>query len=158
MIPVLFAFWWILNGAMTAELLVIGLVICAALRLFAWKFLGLTLRRELAAVRRVPALLGYVCWLVGEIARAAAKTIRLIWSPTQVCEPRLVAFRVRLRTRAGKAMLANSITLTPGTITVDIREDWLLAHCLDAEFGEGLEDSEMERRIRAIEEGGGPDA
>ena len=55
-------------------------------------------------------------------------------------------------------MLAHSITLTPGTITVDIRGDWFLVHCLDTSFGEGLEDSGMERRIRAIEEGGAPDA
>ncbi len=158
MIPLLFAFWWILNGKMTVELAVIGLVLSGLLRLFAGAFMGFTLRREWAVVRRIPSLAMYVVYLVGEIARSAAATIRLIWSPTLVCEPRLDAFRTRLRTGAGKAMLANSITLTPGTITVDIRGDWFLVHCLDTSFGEGLEDSGMERRIRAIEEGGAPDA
>jgi len=157
-IAVLFAFWWILNGSMTLELAVIGLALSALLRLFAWKFMGFTFRREWAVLRRVPALLGYVVFLVGEIARAAAKTIRLIWSPSLVCEPRLASFRTRLCTREGKAMLANSITLTPGTITVDIREDRFLVHCLDREFGDGLEDSEMEKRILTVEKGGGADA
>ena len=98
MIAVLFAFWWILNGSMTLELAVIGLVLSALLRLFAWKFMGFTFRREWAVLRRVPALLGYVVFIVGEIAKAAAKTIRLIWSPSLVCEPRLASFRTRLRT------------------------------------------------------------
>ena len=158
MIAVLFAFWWILNGRMTLELAVIGLVLSGLLRLFAWKFMGFTLRHEWAVLRRVPALVGYVAFLVGEIAKAAAKTIRLIWSPTLICEPRLASFRTRLRTREGKAMLANSITLTPGTITVDTREDRFLVHCLDKDFGDGLENSAMEKRILTVEKGGGADA
>ena len=157
MIPVLFAFWWILNGKMTVELAVIGLVLSGLIRLFTWRFMGLTLRREWQAIRRLPALLAYVAFLVGEIARSAAKTIRLIWSPTLVCEPRLASFRTRLRTRAGKAVLANSITLTPGTITVDIRGDRYLVHCLDTDFGDGLEGSAMEERILRVERGGGAD-
>ncbi len=158
MIPVLFAFWWILNGQMTLELALIGLVLGILLRLFAWKFMGFSLRKEWAVVRRIPALLGYVVFLVGEIAKAAVKTIRLIWSPTLICEPKLAAFRTRLRTREGKSVLANSITLTPGTITVDIRDDRFLVHCLDRDFGEGLEDSEMEKRILRVEKGGSADA
>ena len=98
MIPLLFAFWWILNGKMTVELAVIGLVLSGLLRLFAGAFMGFTLRREWAVVRRIPSLAMYVVYLVGEIARSAAATIRLIWSPTLVCEPRLDAFRTRLRT------------------------------------------------------------
>ena len=157
MIPVLFAFWWILNGKMTLELALIGLALSGLLRLFAWKFMGLGLRREWAVIRRVPALLGYVCWLVGEIGRSAAKTVRLIWSPTLICEPRLTSFRSRLRTAAGRTVLANSITLTPGTITVDTRGDRYLVHCLDTDFAEGLSGSEMERRILRVERGGGAD-
>ena len=58
----------------------------------------------------------------------------------------------------GKAMLANSITLTPGTITVDTRDDRFLVHCLDKDFGDGLENSAMEKRILNVEKGGGVNA
>ncbi len=135
MAVVLFAFWWLLNGTMTAELALIGIALCGLLRLFAWKCLGLTLKRERAVIRRVPALLGYVVFLVGEILKAAAKTLRLIWSPTLVCEPRLTSFRTRLRTKQGRAVMADSITLTPGTITMDIAEQdgktWYYIHWID---------------------------
>ena len=154
MAAVLFAFWWLLNGTMTAELAVIGAVLCALLRLFAWKCLGLSLKREWAVLRRLPALLAYVAFLVGEIAKAAARTIRLIWSPTLICEPKLAAFRTRLRTKPGKAVLADSITLTPGTITVDVRGDAFLVHCLDRDFAEGLGGGEMETRVLRVEKGG----
>ncbi len=154
MAVVLFAFWWLLNGTMTAELALIGIALCGLLRLFAWKCLGLTLKRERAVIRRVPALLGYVVFLVGEILKAAAKTLRLIWSPTLVCEPRLTSFRTRLRTKQGRAVMADSITLTPGTITVDVKGDAFLVHCLDRDFAEGLGGGEMETRVLRVEKGG----
>ena len=50
-------------------------------------------------------------------------------------------------------ILGNSITMTPGTITVDVRDDLFLVHCLDEDFARGLEDSEMEKRILRLEEG-----
>ena len=154
MAVVLFAFWWLLNGTMTAELALIGIALCGLLRLFAWKCLGLTLKRERAVIRRVPALLGYVVFLVGEILKAAAKTLRLIWSPTLVCEPRLTSFRTRLRTKQGRAVMADSITLTPGTITIDVKGDAFLVHCLDRDFAEGLGGGEMETRVLRVEKGG----
>ena len=51
-------------------------------------------------------------------------------------------------------LLANSITLTPGTITVDVQDDLFLVHCLDATYAQGIEDSEMQRRIARLEKGG----
>ena len=51
----------------------------------------------------------------------------------------------------GKAILANSITLTPGTITVHVRDDLFMVHCLDRELAEGLEDSEFEQRLEKME-------
>ncbi len=154
MLVILFAFWLLLNGKVTAEIGAGGLVLAVLIDLFAWKYMGYSPGRSLAFVRRLPRALAYVVWLVGAVIRAAFATIRLIWSPRLIAEPRLTSFRTRLRTRTGKVMLANSITLTPGTITVDIRGDAFLVHCLDRDFGEGLADSEMEKRIQRVESEG----
>lgn len=68
-------------------------------------------------------------------------------------QPEVTSFHTKLRTDAGKVILANSITLTPGTITVDIRDDLMLVHCLDESLDAGLEGSEMEKRIMKLEGG-----
>ena len=151
---VLFAFWLLLNGRWTAEIALTGAAVCGLVYLFLWKYLGYSPRKEWQAARRLPGLAVYALWLVGQIFASAAATIRLIWSPRLIAEPRLVAFRSRLKTRAGRTLLANSITLTPGTITADQTGDRFLVHCLDSDFAEGLADSEMEKRILRIEEGG----
>ena len=151
---VLFAFWLLLNGRWTAEIALTGAAVCGLVYLFLWKYLGYSPRKEWQAARRLPGLAAYALWLVGQIVASAAATIRLIWSPRLIAEPRLVAFRSRLKTRAGRTLLANSITLTPGTITADQTGDRFLVHCLDSDFAEGLADSEMEKRILRIEEGG----
>ena len=57
----------------------------------------------------------------------------------------------RLKTDTGKALLANSISITPGTITVDIQEDMMLVHCLDESLDAGLEGSQMEEKIMKLE-------
>ena len=56
----------------------------------------------------------------------------------------------------GKVILGNSITMTPGTITVDVRDDLFLVHCLDEDFAEGLAGSAQETRLMKLE--GGPKA
>ena len=82
---------------------------------------------------------------------ASLQVLRLVWSPRLEPEPKLVSFHSRIRSEFGRAVLANSITLTPGTVTVHIREDLLMVHCLDQDLAEGLENSAFERRIRSME-------
>ncbi len=151
---ILFAFWVILNGQWTGEIAIVGLVLSALLYLLMWKFMDYSPKREWAVVKRLPGLIAYFFYLVREIFKAAWGTIQFIWSPSQVVEPEVKSFRTKLKSGWGKVVLANSITLTPGTITVDVRDDVMLVHCIDQSFGEGLEDSDMEHRIQKIEEGG----
>ena len=155
MLLILFAFWLLLNGRWTVEIAVTGAVICILLYIFIVCFFGYTPKKEWKIIRRAGKLAGYLCWLVAEIFRSAVKTMRLIWSPKEIPVPHLAAFDTRLRTDPGKVLLANSITMTPGTITVSADGSKYLVHCLDEIFAEGLSDSEMERRISEIEENGG---
>lgn len=149
----LFAFWLILNGQWTSEIAVTGVVLCALLYLFICKFMDYSPKKEWACLRRFPRAIVYFFYLVGEIAKSAWATIKLIWSPKEIIRPQVTTFHTKLRTDPGKVVLANSITMTPGTITVDVRGDLFLVHCLDETFAEGLEDSEMEKRIMQIEGG-----
>ena len=88
--------------------------------------------------------------------------MKIILSPELQPEPALVFFDTELRTGMAKMMLANSITLTPGTITVSVEGRRFCVHCLDRELAEGMESSvfvellgKMEEVIEAGMESGG---
>ena len=147
----LFGFWVLLNGKWTAEIAIVGVIVCAALYAFMCSFMGYSPKKEWQLALRVPKIIGYFFYLVGEIFKSAWGTMVLIWSPEKEIQPRVTSFRTRLKTDAGKVVLANSITMTPGTITVNVEEDRFLIHCLDESFDVGTEGFEMEDRILAIE-------
>ena len=149
----LFGFWVLLNGRWTAEIAVVGLVICAALYAFMAAFMGYTPRREWAVIRRLGRFLRYVGYLITEVVKSALAVLRLIWSPGLIPEPQLISFHTKLRTDAGKVVLADSITLTPGTITVSVQGDRMLVHCLDSSFAIDANDFEMEKRVMRVEGG-----
>ena len=148
----LFALWILFNGQWTTEIAVTGLVITGLLYLFICKFMDYSPKRDWEAVKRIPRLFAYIVYLIGEIFKSTWQTIVFIWSPKQIVEPEVTSFHTKLKTGWGKVILANSITLTPGTITVDVRDDVFLVHCIDKSFGDGLEGSDMEDRIAKVEE------
>ena len=85
---------------------------------------------------------------------SAVQTLRFVWSAKEEVEPQLVSFHTKVKTEAGRVILANSITMTPGTITVDVRDDLFLVHCLDNSFADGIDDSEMQKRVCHLEKEG----
>jgi multicomponent Na+:H+ antiporter subunit E len=147
----LFGFWVLLNGRWTAEIAIVGVIVCAALYAFMCAFMGYSPRKEWKLAARLPRIIGYFFYLVGEVFKSAIDTMKLIWSPVLEIQPRITTFRTRLRTDAGKVVLANSITMTPGTITVDVRDDVFLVHCLDDAFDMGRDGFEMETRVMRLE-------
>lgn len=131
MFLVLFAFWLLLNGQWTTEIALVGLVLSGLIYLFLCRFVGYSPRKELRLLRRVPGAMAYCAYLLGQIFLSAWSVIRLIWSPKLIVEPQLTSFEPQLHTDAGRVVMANSITLTPGTITVDVEDGRFLVHCLD---------------------------
>ena len=147
----LFGFWVLLNGQWTTEIAIVGVIVCAALYAFMCAFMGYSPKQEWRVARRLPRIIGYFFYLVGEVFKSAFAVMKLIWSPTVVIEPEVTSFHTRLRTDAGKVVLANSITMTPGTITIDVQEDEFLIHCLDTSFDVGTEGFDMESRVMKLE-------
>ena len=83
--------------------------------------------------------------------RANFAIIKLVLAPEIDVEPCLVRFQTPLKTQAARAALANSITLTPGTITVSLEGNELLVHALNREIAHGLEGSLFERLLSRME-------
>ena len=93
------------------------------------------------------ALPSYWAWLVIEIVKSSIEVARIVLSPSLPIQPSLVEFSTKEKSDSGKVILGNSITLTPGTVTIDLDENRLLVHCLTANTAADLSSGEMERRI-----------
>jgi len=146
-----FAVWLILNGKVTAEICIFGAGISAALFYFVCRFMGYSLRKELCLFRLFPLFVRYFWVVVEEIVKANIAVVRIMISPELEPEPAIVYFDMDFRTDLSRVLLANSITLTPGTITVSVEGNRFCVHCLDRDFAKGLEDSVFVKLIREIE-------
>ena len=146
-----FCVWLILNGRITAEICILGLAIAALLFYFICRFMDYSIKKELLMFKLTPWFVRYFWVLVEEIAKANLNVLKLILSPDTEPEPAMVYFDIGLRTGIAKVILADSITLTPGTITVAVEGDRFCVHCLDWEFAEGMEESVFVRLLEEME-------
>ena len=146
----LFLFWVLLSGYFTVFLLSAGAGSALAVVLLSRR-MGL-LRREDLPLRFGARALLYVPWLLKEIAKAAWDVTRIIVQRNPAISPTLIRFRPTQRTEVGLVMHANSITLTPGTITIEAEPGYFLVHALTRQGAQGVVDSEMDARVSACEE------
>ena len=144
--------WFIFNGRITVEITLFGIATAGLMFAFLCKFMDYSLERECRFYKRMPLLCRYVILLVKEIIKANLAVCKMILTRKEVLEPVIVKIHTDLKTETAKVILANSITLTPGTITVSLAGQELLVHCLDESFSQGMEDSEFERLLEALEE------
>ena len=99
-----------------------------------------------------PRLLLYVPWLAGEIIKATLDVARRIVSlgPPPIA-PRIIRVRASQESELAQVIYANSITLTPGTISIDVSDGEILVHALHADAARGVEEGSMDRRCAALE-------
>jgi len=154
MLTALFLLWIAFNGRITVEVVVIGLAITAVLYTFCAKFLDYRLKNEWHILRMIPSALAYAALLLFEIGKASFAVMRIVLNPRYKITPQLVTFHTPLKTTVAQSLLANSITLTPGTISVFVEGNKLTVHCLDRSFAEGIEDLVFQRRLLQMERRG----
>ena len=150
---VLFGFWLILNGRFTVEVAVIGAVVSVLVSLLNYGFLGISFTAEKKAWLKIGSIIGYFATLIAEIIKANWQMIKLVLSPAITIKPQLIHFNSPLRTEIAQVTLANSITLTPGTITVNLEHGRFTVHAIDVSTGNGIEDSVFVRQLKKIEGG-----
>jgi multicomponent Na+:H+ antiporter subunit E len=145
----LFLFWLVLSGHYTAFLLAAGIGSALLVAMFARRME--VVDREGHPIYLTINALIYLPWLVKEIVKAAWDVSKIILNPRLPISPTLVRFKPSQRSTVGLVTHANSITLTPGTITVEAEEDEFLVHALTRSGAAGVVDSEMDRRVRRME-------
>ena len=143
----LFILWIIFNGRLTPEVAVIGLIISAVIFFFMCKFMDYSISKEKTLYMLIPWLFKYFFILLTEIVKANIATARFVLNPKIEVEPKIVTFRPDIRSGFLKAVLANSITLTPGTITINIEDGVYTVHCLDPDLATDIGESVFVREI-----------
>ncbi|MCM1113020.1 MAG: Na+/H+ antiporter subunit E [Muribaculum sp.] len=138
MYPVFFLLWILFNGKFTWEIAAFGAVLSGVMYWFICKFLNYKPAMDLLLCRKLFGFLRYLVVLVGEILKANQTVIGMIFSARYEPEPAVVRFQTDLKTKFAQVLLANSITLTPGTITVSMANGEYIVHCLDKSLAEGL--------------------
>jgi multicomponent Na+:H+ antiporter subunit E len=147
---VLFAFWLLLSGFFTAFLMVSGAVTALLVVLFSRRMD--IADREGHPVHLAPrAVLIYWPWLTIEIIKSSWQVATVILQPRLPISPTLVRLRTSQKTDVGRTVYANSITLTPGTLTVEAGRDEFLVHALTRSGARDLASGEMDRRVSEFE-------
>jgi len=148
---VLFILWIIFNGRVTLEIVIFGAVICAAVFLFMVRFMDYSLKLERNIYRLLPRLIAYLGLLIVEIIKSSLNVVGYVTGKKKP-DPLLLRFRVPLKTDFAKTLLANSITLTPGTITENVKGDIFRVHCLDRTMADGIEECSFVKALIKMEE------
>ena len=92
----------------------------------------------------------YGPWLLLRIVESSLHLTKLILNPSLPIKPRLITYRSQLKHRGAIVVLGNSVTLTPGTITVEINDNTFLVHAIDEAAGNDLTTGRMERKIARV--------
>lgn len=145
----LFAFWLALSGHYTPVLIGVGAV-CAALCAGAAVHMRIA-DREGHPIHLARGALTYFPWLIWEIAKSAWAVTKIILHPRLPISATMTVVAASQQTQLGVAIYANSITLTPGTITVGVSGSDLTVHALVRDGAVDLEGGGMDRRVSRFE-------
>lgn len=142
---ILAVFWLLLSGFFQSLLLFFGAVSVGLVVLVIAKMDQVDQECKSLVIR--PSLLLYFAWLLKEIVKSSIEVTKLIWrSPTKL-EPALARIPTKENSKEGSVLYANSITLTPGTLSVDLDDQSVTVHALQASSLDELKQGEMEARV-----------
>ena len=146
---VLFGFWLLMSGYYTPLILSLGVISCLLCVYLTIK--GKFLDNETLPIYFFPRLIQYTLWLIKEILKSNIQTAKVIIMKSE--EPELFSVKATQKTNEGKVTYANSITLTPGTVTTQIKNDIFEVHALTKDFGDDVRSSEMDKMVTWLEKG-----
>ncbi len=148
----LFGTWLLLSGHYTPLPVSFGVLSCI---LIVYLIQRMEIRdHETHPIHLTPGVFVYWLWLAKEVVLSNIAMARLILSPSLPISPRLVRVQASQKDELCQVIYANSITLTPGTVTMDIDRGSFLVHAVAETFADDLVAGEMNRRVVAVENRG----
>lgn len=148
---VMYLLWFLFNGRVTMELAIIGFFVCGVLSYFTQKFIREE-KKESILKGHVYDFIKYGFVLFLEIIKSNIAVIKLILNPNMdEWHPTFITFTSHLEDERFRVLLANSITLTPGTITVGMEEKEFTVHVLDNREENKIENGVFAQELKKIE-------
>ncbi len=154
---VLFAFWLLLSGRYQAKYIIIGALAAALVTFLSNDLFYAVLQRDERigikagqVLRQIWHFLLYIPWLLVQIVLANVQVAYLVLHPRMPIEPALLLFRTRMRKGMARVTLANSITLTPGTITASLEGSNYIIHNLKPPLASSLVDGTMQNKVAHV--------
>lgn len=152
----LFLLWIILNGRFTLdagmlEIVISGVIVTALVYAFAIKALGFKVKNELHFWKNVFLLVAFAAVLIWEILKSNFAVTVIILNRKKKISPAVVKVKIPLKKSFSRMLLSNSITLTPGTITIEQSGEEYTVHCLDRSFIDGIEQSTLVKLLERME-------
>jgi multicomponent Na+:H+ antiporter subunit E len=149
---ILYGFWVFLSGLFDFFHLSRGVISCAIVSYVSRDLLFSQKRVGKTHVLQILRFLKYLPWLIYQIILANIHVAYLVLHPKMrlMIDPHIVRFKVGLKTDISITTYANSITLTPGTITILIKEGYFYVHSIDQKVANDLLTGEMEDRVGQI--------
>ncbi|MEO0398020.1 MAG: Na+/H+ antiporter subunit E [Pseudomonadota bacterium] len=148
--------WLLLSGYFDKPLLLAFGVVSVAVSVYLAARAGV-LDGEGVPDGLMPRVFGYWGWLFLEIGKANIQVARHALAIDMKLSPSMMRIKSPTRTNAGLATFCNSVTLTPGTVTIDLEPDHFLVHALAPEFADEEAILDMGRRVAELEGGAAPD-
>ena len=152
LILILFGFWLLLSGFWNNSLLLtLGLASVTIAVYIAWRIRRqYQLHIDSTVVLRFPRYFGWLCY---EIYKANIAVVKNIWFPrVHPISPTVKRLPMKQKTKIGQTIFANSITLTPGTVSFDLKDNTVLVHAIVEEAVVELMDGEMNQRVADLEQ------
>lgn len=151
----LFILWIVMSGIFELKFLGFGLISCVVISLISIKVLllgGLKTNNSYFTFHlNWPKMVVYVIWLIKEIIKSSIDVSKVVLFKRDTLNPHIIWFKADYDHPAARALLANSITLTPGTITIDIFDDGVYSvHALTDSAAEGLLDGTMQQKVARL--------
>ena len=142
------AVWLLLSGHYTALILSFGAVSSLIVVWFMWRMDRVD--EDLGVLPMRPRVLYYLLWLMWQVVLSNIDLVRRIWDPALPIRPTWQRLDIKVTSSLAKTLYANSITLTPGTLTTDVREDHFMVHSLSPDGIEDLRKGGMEEQIQRL--------
>lgn len=152
MVITLIIFWTILSGTVNWQHFLLGSIFSIFITFFWGDFL-LDARDSFPVNRKsLPLLLIYMKDLMIEIVKANVEVVKIVLDPKLPISPCFVRYKICLHKTLSQVLLANSITLTPGTLSTYLEGDEIIVHALTREGAEAVADWRLQKELQEIEE------
>ena len=148
-VVVIYAFWLVLSGHYTVTLMVIGLVCSVGVVALASRMA--VLDKEGHPIYLLGRALWYWPWLIWEIIKAGVDVSKIILSPSLPISPTLINVRASQKSAVGLVTYANSITLTPGTVSVELEDNEITVHAITRAGAHDVAEGRMDRVVSRFE-------